>query len=167
MYAHKYNANEKDCQLVLHRSIRKYGWDNFKKEILLQTNNEFLNDYEVKLIEMYDTWKNGLNMTSGGGGIRGHRWSHSESTKIKMSASHTGVSLSEIHKEKMRVPKSEQTRKRMRKPKSAEHCANISKGLKGRKHSAEHIENNRKAQIRRHLLKKSLPCSSFNINNFE
>lgn len=53
--------------VILNESIKKYGFENFKTEILIEVNNAELNDYEVKFIEEHNTvYPNGYNIRSGG-----------------------------------------------------------------------------------------------------
>jgi group I intron endonuclease len=59
--------------ILFYRAIRKYGWDNFKREILIECNDQHLDDYEIRFIHMYGSlMPNGYNMTIGGGGTKGH-----------------------------------------------------------------------------------------------
>lgn len=52
---------------LLRRSIKKYGWENMKVEVLLQCAQEQLNHYEQQMIKAWDTLApNGLNCTTGG-----------------------------------------------------------------------------------------------------
>ena len=58
--------NSSNCTL-LKRSIKKYGWENMKVEVLLQCAQEQLNYYEQQMIKAWDTLApNGLNCTTGG-----------------------------------------------------------------------------------------------------
>lgn len=58
--------NNSNCTL-LKRSIKKYGWENMKVEVLLQCAQEQLNYYEQQMIKAWDTLApNGLNCTTGG-----------------------------------------------------------------------------------------------------
>ena len=98
----------------LNASIKKYGFDNFKKEILaddLQPGLE-LDSAEIYYIAYHNTFNSphGLNLKAGGGGGR----------------------LSEETKQRLRKPKSEAAKANMRGPKSLQTCANISKGKKGK-----------------------------------
>ena len=55
-----------NCTL-LKRAINKYGFDNFKKEVLVITNNIYLEKYEKDFIKVYNTLApNGYNCTTGG-----------------------------------------------------------------------------------------------------
>lgn len=98
-------------QLKFYRAIMKYGWDNFKHNIIATNlTKEEAEILEIKLIERYDCIKNGYNVAKGGNGT--NAWSqemkqkasqshkgkqiwwigrkHSEKTKEKMSQSHKG-----------------------------------------------------------------------------
>ena len=71
---------------AFHRAIKKYGWDTIKKgfKILAFTRNiSSLDALEIKFIKQYDSFKNGYNLTEGGGGIRGLK--HSLKTRKKQS----------------------------------------------------------------------------------
>lgn len=58
--------NNSNCTL-LKRSIKKYGWENMKVEVLLQCAQEQLNYYEQQMIKAWGTLApNGLNCTTGG-----------------------------------------------------------------------------------------------------
>lgn len=54
-----------------YKAIRKYGWDNFTHEILEEVdkdefNRVLLNTLEVEYIALFNSYKNGYNMTPGG-----------------------------------------------------------------------------------------------------
>lgn len=86
---------------VFYNAIKKYGWENFSHEILIdniQTLEE-ANKLEIELIAKYHTWIrdpecNGYNTTTGGSG-RSHE--QSEETKQKISDSLKGRVFSEEH----------------------------------------------------------------------
>lgn len=65
------------------RSIEKYGWNNHKVEIILRTDNPI--NAEIKLIEFYNTFNKGLNLTIGGEGVK-----HTIETRRKLSESKKG-----------------------------------------------------------------------------
>lgn len=69
----------------LYKSIKKYGWDNFQKEIIKECKVEELNDLEIFYIKKYNSVKKGLNSTYGGDG--GEK---SDETKVKISKSMMG-----------------------------------------------------------------------------
>lgn len=62
-----------------HRAIRRYGWDNFERTILLRLESdseeqllESLNQLEQYYIQKYDSYNNGYNSTKGGKGVISH-----------------------------------------------------------------------------------------------
>lgn len=111
--------------ILMNRAIKKYGWENIRKEILFTDLGEKeAKDTEIKLIAEYQSndGKHGYNITKGGDGTRGVIVSeetrqklreanlgkhHSEETKRKMSESrrghhyNLGTKLSEEHKRKL------------------------------------------------------------------
>lgn len=91
-HAHKC-AVKRGSQLLFHKAIRKYGWENFKWEIIEESENIdlLLNEREefyIRLNNSYHLDGNGYNMTYGGEATLG--WSPSEETKLKISISNKG-----------------------------------------------------------------------------
>lgn len=81
---HWHYAFVKQAQTKFHRALRKYGWDNFKWEVIDKAeNHEELNEKEKYWVKHYDTFKNGYNMTLGGDGKWGYK--HSDESRRKMS----------------------------------------------------------------------------------
>lgn len=68
---------------VIYRAFKKYGFENFKFEIIEECDVKFLSEKEKYYIAEFDTYKNGYNETEGGEGISG--FNHSEETKQKLS----------------------------------------------------------------------------------
>jgi len=61
------NSNTK-----IYHAINKYGFDNFKKEVLIEVADpNLLPQLEIFYIKIYNTYKNGYNMTLGGEGTFG------------------------------------------------------------------------------------------------
>ena len=128
----------KTTKLLLKNAIQKYGKENFRMEILLQSTQSYCYDIERKLISAYDTAKpNGYNLSEGGMGSlglvgkmngcfgrtrekhpnfgkTGYRLgvSHTEETKEKMRLARLGRKHSEETKAKM----AEAGRKRYQNP---------------------------------------------------
>lgn len=67
-----------------HRSIKKYGKQNFSWEVIYKASSfEELNEKEMEYIKKYNTFsKFGYNLTEGGRGTTG--WKHSDDTKEKI-----------------------------------------------------------------------------------
>lgn len=64
-------------------ALRLYDWKLWKHEILVQCNDELMNHYEIKYIDLYNTMApNGYNLTPGGEGNSSKR---SQSTKDKLN----------------------------------------------------------------------------------
>ena len=89
-------------QTKLYHALRKYGWDSFKKEIIIKFDNSikniqlYLNTFEIYFINKFNTVNNGYNLM-GGGGVN----SHSEETKLKISKKAKGKVTSEATKLKL------------------------------------------------------------------
>lgn len=80
---HKYDAENKNSNSVFHKAIRKYGWDNFKWEVIDRTRSKRkLVEKEIYWISQYDSLienGNGYNMTLGGDGRLGSNGHFGES----------------------------------------------------------------------------------------
>lgn len=82
---HNRSAIDKS-NFAFHRAIRKYGFDNFKWEVLkTDLDQDQANFYEIDLIK---SLKPDYNMTIGGKGIAGFK--HSNKTKNKISKANIG-----------------------------------------------------------------------------
>lgn len=84
-----YNLSSKST-IIFYRAIKKYGWDNFKWDILYQSkdSDHTLNCMEEYFIKEYNTYvnlknNNGYNMTLGGDGTLGLKWSDDSKQKLK------------------------------------------------------------------------------------
>lgn len=64
----RFNEHRKRTNSKVSRAIRKYGTDNFTFQIVLPGTREHCCKMEAMLIEYFDTFKNGYNMSSGGEG---------------------------------------------------------------------------------------------------
>ena len=102
----------KHCR-AMYGAIKKYGWENIQKEILLENTTET----EAKALEMMliklcrsNEREYGYNLTEGGDGTKGHITS--EETRRKMSAAHKGnkYSLGSKHTEEWKKQQSERQR---------------------------------------------------------
>ncbi len=86
-------------QYKLYRSLKKYGVDKHKFEIIHQCEPEKLDELEIYYIELFQCFnsKYGLNLLSGGNG----KFKVSDETRRKISEAHKGKILSEDHKRKI------------------------------------------------------------------
>ena len=85
-------------QPYIYNSLKKYGVENHKFEIICQCNISELNNLEVYYIELYQSFnsKNGLNLQSGGNSKL-----QSSATKEKISNSNKGRKLTEEQRNKL------------------------------------------------------------------
>lgn len=93
---HLYDANN-GSKYYIHKAIRKYGFENFKVEIICKyvDNEKFLSEIEKFCIAYYNTKvPAGYNLTDGGEGVSGSNYwlgkHHSESTRKKISEAQRG-----------------------------------------------------------------------------
>lgn len=92
-------------QKILYNSLIKYDFKNHLISIIHElpqdVSNETINVYEELYIELYKNCGYSLmNLTIGGGGVRGIKYD--ESVKKKLSAAHLGKRLSEETKARMK-----------------------------------------------------------------
>jgi group I intron endonuclease len=111
------NTAARGCDQAFGRAIKKHGADAFEFSVLMEERGDDAvakcKDAETLVIAMANSQvPHGYNITAGGEGLAGY--AHTEETKKKISASHTG---------KVRSP---------------EHRENAGKVRRGRKHSDEH-----------------------------
>jgi group I intron endonuclease len=70
----------KNPKFYLGYAIRKYGWENFTKEILIDdVPEEDLNNLEINYIAFYNSFgPGGYNLTKGGGGASGYKFTNEQ-----------------------------------------------------------------------------------------
>ncbi len=97
----------------IHAAIRKYGWDNIVKRVLVEGSFEYIKELEIKAIAAFNTFAPfGYNLTKGGDGNLGNKAflgkKHSEESKALISKKRKeqgnfrkGVTLSDETKAKM------------------------------------------------------------------
>jgi group I intron endonuclease len=82
---HLYDST-RNSQLIFHKAIRKYGYDNFQWSILCECENlDILNEMEIHYIKLFDTYHNGYNANTGGKNFK-----MSDETKMKISKATSG-----------------------------------------------------------------------------
>jgi len=107
---HKYKTLQCKSQLLLYNCLKEYGWDNFKSEILQETNESKIDELETYYIKFYNSFyytnkKIGLNMTSTGrASFRNLK--HSKEAKLKISIGNKGKNSGKIHSKESNLKKS-------------------------------------------------------------
>lgn len=75
--------------VAIKRAIKKYGLENFKKEIVcICLNENEQNEKEIFWIEKFGTFDNGYNLTKGGEGSLGRIKSKEEIEKARIARKH-------------------------------------------------------------------------------
>lgn len=172
--------------LYIDKAIRKYGWENFRCEVLVRCNSKKeLDAWEIFFITAIRCKKpNGYNRTDGGGGGLGFK--HTPETRAKMSASRMGEKnphYGKHHSAEMKaklsaarkgensplygIPLSDEHRAKIGaahrgRPKSPEHCAKLSAAKMGKQLTAETCAKMSAAQSgeRSHNYGKQLPAKT-------
>ncbi len=101
-----YTSRDKNILTHIDRARNKYGVESFRYEVLehidspdIESLQNRLNELECYYISKFDSFKNGYNSTEGGEGCLGKEVS--ENTKMKISLSLTGHSVSQETRNKM------------------------------------------------------------------
>lgn len=83
------NIKKTYCNNYLYNAIKKYEWDNIKKEIICITSKEFINDLEKYYIKLYNSTNRlfGYNIEDGGE----KDYNVKEETKEKIRKKLTGI----------------------------------------------------------------------------
>ncbi len=98
---HLYRCFKTDYKSKLYNSIKKYGVENFTIELIEECELSVIYETEKKYVELYDSYKNGLNSTIGGEGCLGY--THSPEIRKKISEntkngnSHKGKTYEELY----------------------------------------------------------------------
>ena len=97
----KYEHKHREVNTYFHNAIKKYGFENFKYEVIAQTDNDktlnFLERYYIRKFNSFG--ENGYNLTLGGEGTLGYNFS--EEQKKKMSEVRKGIVFTDETKLKM------------------------------------------------------------------
>lgn len=149
----KEHIDKNKMNTYFHKAIHKYGPENFKWRILGTCNSkQELNEAEITCIEFFQSndKRYGYNMTGGGDGSVGHK--PSIQTRLKMSKSHSNISM----ETRQKISNAMKGRPSWNKGKHISETTKekISKAFSGdkhpmygKKHSIEAIEKMRKAKI--------------------
>lgn len=123
--AHRIAAHKccvkKGSNIILHNSIRKYGWDSHVLEVIEEVEDAFMDEREIYWIAELETYcyenPMGLNMTKGGEGQRS-TWMHKTGLRKWFSEKFTGEGnpfYGKKHTEETRKKLSENAKVRNRK----------------------------------------------------
>ena len=106
-YAAKNKGTKNEGQPII-RAIREYGEDAFDYEIIyasqefagLEEYNKHMNIMEQRYIKMYDSIRNGFNLTKGGSGMLGYTLP--KESRNLIGKANKGRTISESHKDAIR-----------------------------------------------------------------
>ncbi len=132
--------------IALEHAINKYGFSNFKVDIMMEVNNELLNYYEAKLIDFLDTMEpNGYNIRAGGA----------------VNSYHSPQS-----RERMRQAKLGELNYNFGKPRTDETCKRISAAKSGEKHHfyGKEFSYNHKLALSKSHKSDNLPMYLVHLN---
>lgn len=97
---HKRDCFERLYKNKLYNSMRKYGWDCFKLELLEECQDKnTIDELEIKWIKQLDTVNNGLNCEYGGKKYK----TVCDEIRLKQSIAHIGKKLSDSAKLKLSI----------------------------------------------------------------
>lgn len=154
-YEHFY-LSQKESNFKFHKALKKYGIDNFIYEILENNimSRTDANIREIYYIKLFDSFRNGYNMTEGGS--YQSEYVLTEESREKMRLAKLGTKKSDETKLKVSlalkgVPKSEQ------------HKINSGKALKGKIKSKEALEKMSKNRIGKCLGSENPSAIKINI----
>ncbi len=147
LYKRKYRYRKFQCQTQTHlyNSLIKYGFENHIFEIL-EDNIEIekLNEKETYYIEKYDTFNNGMNMTTGGGVC--HKRSVETIEKLRISA--TGNKNNLGKRNALGYKHTEEAKEKMSNKLKEKYENGFINPRKGVKQSKEQVEKIAKAKYR-------------------
>lgn len=129
MSQHRHEALVRNSSLLIHKAIRKYGWDAFEADVLeVVEGGDELDSAERFWIKLYGSLApNGYNLESGGNGNK----TLNAATKKKIGDAHRGKKLSEAHIERLREANRGNFHTKGRRL-SEEHRAKMSARMKGK-----------------------------------
>lgn len=119
---------------VFGKAVSKYGWNGFTHEVLFDNlSSTEANNIEQELISKWNTRDSrfGYNVTCGGGGINGFKFTDESRKKMSESAKHRNICYAN---RKKHPPISDETRAKMSKNNSGANNPNF-----GKKHTEESL----------------------------
>lgn len=121
------DKSRKEYNRLVNKAIRKYGWENIKKEIVCTVSEEFVDETERYFIKLYKSNNKlfGYNLMSGGTKNK----HHSEETKKLLSIKFSGENhpfYGQHHTQKSKLLISKNNKKWCKNKKGIEHPASKS-----------------------------------------
>ena len=87
---------------AFHTALRKYGWENFHYEVLIDNDDltlEDLDNLEIYYIAYYDSYNNGYNEDKGGSkAIHPRKLNEELVLELKLEMRDTDISFSDLSK---------------------------------------------------------------------
>lgn len=150
-----YNDKRKSYDRFVSRAIRKYGWNNIRKEIVLYCEENQIDYYEKELIKLYNSNNKlfGYNLESGGNKNK----ILSEETKNKISIANTGKKRDDKFKEILR-------RSRIGKPSGMKHKKHSDESKEKMKKSSKHLSGkNHSMYGKKHTIESKYKMSNSHV----
>lgn len=102
-HKNRYNdKNDTEYNHSFHTAIRKYGWENFKYEVLIDNDDlslEDLDNLESYYIDYYDSYNSGYNEDKGGSNaIHPRKLDEESALKLKEEIKNTNITFTELSK---------------------------------------------------------------------
>jgi group I intron endonuclease len=153
---HEHITASNEPKFKFHQALKKYGIDNFNYEIIMKDvkTKDDANKFEIYYIDLFDSYKNGYNMTQGGGNRSEFR--HTDESKLKLRESHLGKKLSKSQKENI-------SKSLMGVPKSETHRINVIKSITGLKRNETVKQLLSKLKIGKQIADKNPSAIKVNI----
>ena len=82
-----------------HNALLKYGIDKFHMYLLEECTIDKLNEREIYYISIFNSYKDGYNMTPGGAGVSGYKHTDEDKLKMAQASRQFGSSLSDTNRQ--------------------------------------------------------------------
>lgn len=152
-------------KLYVDREIKKYGWENFKAEVIEECQTvEELNEREIYWIAELNTLKpNGYNLTVGGSGAHGHL--HSPDSIQKMSEIAKEIWANRSKEERFLIAKKREDNRSPEEKSATARKRELSKSPEERSNRARQCHSRRTPEERSAIVRKAWVTRKANANN--